>query len=190
MPIQTRPKVDQWLENQLSELIPSFDATSESTSEANSETRSPRSLMVSCVGDVITESLLNHPRWQKHLKYCFIDGGTQRGDYPSIIIPQEFQIHTLTNPAGAISDGVINFIKTTYLDDNQYVVNIMGEEDLLVIPLILVLTCGLILYGQPPITDLNPPIPAGCVGLRIESSLREEMRLFFDQFIPEKTIHH
>ena len=95
----------------------------------------------------------------------------------------------MTNPAGTISDEVINFIKATYLDDHQYVVNIVGEEDLLVIPLILVLTQGLILYGQPPITDLTPPVPAGCVGLRIESSLREEMRLFFDQFIPEKTIH-
>ena len=79
---QTRPKVDQWLENQLSELIPTFEATSETTFKATSEatlettsaTGTQGSLMVSCVGDVITESLLNHPRWQKHLKYCFIDG--------------------------------------------------------------------------------------------------------------------
>ncbi|MHA1610673.1 MAG: DUF359 domain-containing protein [Promethearchaeota archaeon] len=171
---ETRPKVDDWLENQIQKLFPI------------SEIGIPRSLIISCVGDVITESLLTHPRWQKHLKYCFIDGGTQRGAYPTLKIPPNFQTQTLTNPAGSISDEVITFLKATYLDDHQYIVNIVGEEDLLVIPLILVLTQGLILYGQPPITDLSPPVPAGCVGLHIDSSLKEEMRLWFDQFIPEK----
>ena len=88
---------------------------------------------------------------------------------------------TYYNPAGFINEEIFEFIKETINDDNQYLVVIDGEEDLLVIPAILESNNSFIFYGQPPITDIIPPIPAGCVVIYNNSEIKQRMNELFEE---------
>jgi len=58
-----------------------------------------------------------------------------------------------------------------------------GEEDLLALPLILSLPQNyLLFYGQPPITDAQPPTPAGLGLLVVTSNLKQKIQKLIDRF--------
>jgi uncharacterized protein (UPF0218 family) len=143
---------------------------------------SPPRLAVICVGDIISKGMLQNPILSPHLKFCFIDGETQRGTEIIAEKPAGMQTLTMKNPRGMVSDELIAFIKSKWQDTNQYLVQIDGEEDLLVIPAVLECDKSLVFYGQPPTTDAGNAIPAGCVGLYSDPTLRKTLQSLFDQF--------
>lgn len=163
-PLQTLPELKLWVSSKIKELDLS------------------NKLAVSCVGDVITKTFLQDENLQPLVKYCFIDGGTQRESRIELSVPASFVKVSFLNPTGCISSEIFDFIKETMDNSSQYLVVIDGEEDLLVIPLILRLAEGIIFYGQPPLTDLEPPVPAGCVGLIITPALQKRIQKLFNQF--------
>ena len=106
----------------------------------------------------------------------------QRGEYKTVKIDNNFIIQTLKNPRGLINKEIFQFLKETKKNSNQYLVKIIGEEDLLVLPAVLENENAFIFYGQPPMTDLNPPIPSGCVGIYSSRKVIEKYNAIFAQF--------
>ncbi len=134
------------------------------------------------VGDVVSKSIIQNKFLRPLVKYLFIDGESQRGRNQFMIPNLENSIKkTFYNPAGFINEEIFDFIKETINDDNQYLVIIDGEEDLLVIPAILEINNSFIFYGQPPITDIIPPIPAGCVVMYNNSEIKQRIKELFEQ---------
>ena len=134
-----------------------------------------------CVGDVVSRFFfLEQTNWHFRLKYCFIDGATQRGEKFALAstLPASASWHVVekTNPAGVIEEDIFAFIRSTRDDGAQYLIQISGEdgeEDLLVIPSVLEYPNGFIFYGQPPLTDAGKSIPAGCVVIHSSEAIRQ-----------------
>ncbi|MCF2139946.1 MAG: DUF359 domain-containing protein [Candidatus Lokiarchaeota archaeon] len=196
---QTDELIDKWIAQQISKhtlsstsiSVPLSNSNFSSTQNFNSYSKYQQDLIknrpsfpiISCVGDVVSKTFIEKEYLRPYLKYCFIDGGTQRGKKIDITHYPNFKQRKFHNPAGCINDEIIDFIKKTRDDLHQYIVWIDGEEDLLVIPLILKINHGLVFYGQPPLTDLDPQIPAGCVGIRITPQIQNKIEILFNQFI-------
>lgn len=162
------PKAIIWMKNQFSELF--GDSTLE------------KPLLVIGVGDIVSKEIIQNKFLKPFVKYLFIDGETQRGRNRFIFPKLENMTNkTFYNPAGFINKEIFEFIKETIKDDNQYLVNINGEEDLLVIPAILESINSFIFYGQPPITDVIPPISAGCVVIYNKYELKQRIKKLFEQ---------
>ncbi len=162
------PEAIKWMNSQFSDLF-----------NGSSVENTP---IVIGVGDVVSKSILQNNFLRPLVKYLFIDGESQRGRNQFSIPNLKNSIKkTFYNPAGYINEDVIEFFQETVQDDNQYIVVIDGEEDLLVIPAILESNNSFIFYGQPPITDIKPPIPAGCVVIYNNSELKQRIKELFEQ---------
>ena len=162
------PDAIKWMNNQFSDLF-----------DGSSKEKPP---IVIGVGDVVSKSILQNKFLRPLMKYIFIDGESQRGRNQFMIPNLENSIKkTFYNPAGFIKKEIFDFFQETINDDNQYLVVIDGEEDLLVIPAILKSNNSFIFYGQPPITDIKPPIPAGCVVIYNNFELKQRMKELFEQ---------
>ncbi|MHA1699345.1 MAG: GTP-dependent dephospho-CoA kinase family protein [Promethearchaeota archaeon] len=114
-----------------------------------------------------------------------IDGKTCRKDY-EINVPEDYELVEVTNVVGGITreswiaiKSAINSLKNTMIKVTA------GEEDLLVIPLVLLAPVGsIVAYGQPPVTDLNPPRPAGAVMVKVTAMTKEKFKNILLQFKP------
>ena len=162
------PKAIKWMKDQFSDFLKVSSLE--------------KSLLVIGVGDIVSKSIVQDNFLSPLVKYLFIDGETQRGRnrflFPELktLIKKAFK-----NPAGFINEDIFEFISETINDDNQYLVVIDGEEDLLVIPAILKSNNTFIFYGQPPITDIIPPIPAGCVVIYNNPEVKQRVKKLFDK---------
>jgi len=162
------PEAIKWMKNQFSDLF-----------NASSKEKHP---IVIGVGDVVSKSIIQNKFLRPLVKYLFIDGESQRGRNQFRIPNLGNSIKkTFYNPAGFIKEEIFDFYQETINDDNRYLVVIDGEEDLLVIPAILESNNSFIFYGQPPITDIKPPIPAGCVVIYNNSELKQRIKELFEQ---------
>jgi len=162
------PEAIKWMNNQFSDLF-----------DGSSKEKPP---IVIGVGDVVSQSILKNKFLRPLVKYLFIDGESQRGRNQFMIPKLGTSIKkTFYNPAGFINKDIFDFFQESLHDDNQYLVVIDGEEDLLVIPAILESNNSFIFYGQPPITDIKPPIPAGCVVIYNNSELKQRINELFEQ---------
>ena len=167
-PDESFPKAIKWMKDQHSDLL------------KDSSQKKP--LLVIGVGDIVSKSLIQNNILSPLVKYLFVDGETQRGRNQFLIPEVDIIIKkTFNNPAGFINEEIFEFISQTINDDNQYLVVIDGEEDLLVIPAILNSNNTFIFYGQPPITDIIPPIPAGCVVIYNNSEVKQRVKKLFEQ---------
>ena len=163
------PKAIKWMNNQFSNL---FDGSS-----------IEKTPTIIGVGDIVSKSIIQNKFLSPLVKYLFIDEKTQRGRNRFVFPELENIIKkTFYNPAGFINEEIFEFIKETFEDENQYLVVIDGEEDLLVIPVILECNNSFIFYGQPPITDIIPPIPAGCAVIYNDSGVKQRIKKLFEQF--------
>lgn len=131
---------------------------------------------VICVGDVVSEAFLKSNELNQHLKICVVDGQTKRQTYHlegGKILPNKI---TIVNKPGSICSSATHTLKNLVMNDKKYLVMVEGEEDLLVIPLILLVKdYTYIIYGQPPITDLGENIPAGMVIISVTQQVREKV---------------
>jgi len=100
------------------------------------------------VGDVTLEKFLN---MGNIFDFAYIDRRSMREDYiPELKGLSNRQLTHMTNTAGSISSEIVEHIKEHIQTVDQTVFEIQGEEDLLVLPLILLLPLeSKIFYGQP-----------------------------------------
>lgn len=174
MPAQSLPKAITWMQTQSPHL---FDPTFKSSDIGNNNQSG-----IICVGDIISKGMLLHPELAPRVKYCFIDGETQRGSEVGIKNLKGIVEISIKNPRAMISDEAITFIRSHLRDGKQYFVKVIGEEDLLVIPAVIEAVNFFVFYGQPPVTDAGLSIPAGCVGLHSTPELREKLLKIFTKF--------
>ena len=136
-----------------------------------------------CVGDVVSNAFLSDTVLAELLKMCIIDEKTKRGKYEMDSTILDFNRILISNPAGLITHSSIQTIKVNLASDAKSIIIVDGEEDLLVLPVILFSAENTyVVYGQPPVTDLDSVIPAGLVMIPVNSSTQKQVENLLDQF--------
>jgi uncharacterized protein (UPF0218 family) len=136
-----------------------------------------------CVGDVVSHAFLTNPQLSNFLKLCIVDEHTNRGKFTIKNAVSGYNIIRLKNSAGLIQAKAIERIRETIRSGNKTILLVEGEEDLLVLPTILYSSPNtFVIYGQPPITDLERSIPAGLVILPVTNSIQTHVKNLLDQF--------
>lgn len=105
------------------------------------------------VGDVTTINLLSVNIIPN---ICIIDGKTKRKKYESsniLKLKKKYIIYNIKNKPGSLSLYLISLLRSLFscnISDNHYCIFINGEEDLVILPIILFSKLNYkILYGQP-----------------------------------------
>jgi uncharacterized protein (UPF0218 family) len=134
--------------------------------------------IVTAVGDVCAQSLLNQGYYPQIIIF---DEKTQRTDNVSLNL-EDYTIKNTFNPKEWILESAINEIKNAIAfstsDNCRIAVRIDGEEDLLIIPVIISLPLGsVVIYGQPPIATEE-----GLVVAVITTSLKEQVQDLLNVF--------
>lgn len=138
------------------------------------------------VGDIVTKDFLENDFLRRYVKLCIIDEKTQRN---RIKVSQEgfFEnIIEFENPAGIISKESWSFLEKAVKSEKKTLIKIIkGEEDLLVLPLIIILPISkkklnYIVYGQPPITDAENSIPEGIVVVKNTDPIKKAVKHYID----------
>lgn len=136
-----------------------------------------------CVGDVVSDAFLSDNDLHSMVKMCIIDEMTRRGKFEINVDLSMFTKVQIDNPAGIISASSITVIKSHLATDSSTIIIVEGEEDLLVLPVIIFSSDNTyVVYGQPPITELESSIPAGLVMIPVNSSLRKQVEFLLKQF--------
>ncbi len=136
-----------------------------------------------CVGDVVSNAFLSDPELAIWLKLCIVDEKTKRGRFEIDLSISDYKQIQITNPAGLITNSSIQIIKKTLSKGNKSIIVVDGEEDLLALAAILYSPKNtFVVYGQPPITDLDTSIPAGLVMISVNSSTQKQVQNLLDQF--------
>ena len=138
------------------------------------------------VGDIVTQDFLANQFLKSFIKVCIIDEKTQRNhinlefeDFFEEII--EFQ-----SPAGAIPKESWTLLRKIVLSNKRTVLKITeGEEDLLVLPLVLGIPLkkkvkNFVFYGQPPITDSKHTIPEGIVMVKVNKAIQQGVKKYIE----------
>jgi len=134
------------------------------------------------VGDIVTKDFLANPFLKNFIKLCIIDEKTQRKrisiNYEGIF----GEIFEFKSPPGTIPKESWSLFENIIQSKKKILLNIIeGEEDLLVLPLILALPLNdnikkFVFYGQPPITDAKIAIPQGIVVSEINEDIQNKVR--------------
>jgi uncharacterized protein (UPF0218 family) len=139
-------------------------------------------LRIIAIGDIVSHAVITHPRLISTVKYCLVDGGTQREGELKHNFPKQFRNIFMKNAPGTISGEFFEFFRTTWHDTTQYFITVKGEEDLLVIPAVIECSNAVVLYGQPPITDAGNVYPAGCVAIHVTQLVQKDFHGYLAQF--------
>ncbi len=134
------------------------------------------------VGDVVTQDFLSNGFLKSHIKLCIIDKKTKRAEFQ--VNGKDFFERTVEfkNETGTIQKSSWSLLKDIIQTNKKTLLVITeGEEDLLVIPLVLQLpvkkdTKNFVFYGQPPITDAECTIPQGIVVVEVEENIQEKVK--------------
>lgn len=138
------------------------------------------------VGDIVTQDFLAKDFLKRFIKLCIIDEKTQRNQIK--IEAEDFfeEIIEFENPQGGIQSESFNLLNDIVSSDKLTLLKITkGEEDLLVLPLVLSIplsesTQSLVFYGQPPITDSKNTIPEGIVMVNVEKKIQKAVKKFIE----------
>ncbi len=139
-------------------------------------TKTPPHRDIIAIGDVVSEALLTHPNVFDRIKYCFFDDKTQQGTYQSGQIAVNWKKIELINPEGYLTSDVLEFFDKTIQDPHPYLVRVDGEEDLIVIAAVLYSFHAYVVYGQPPIPSLSPPVLPGAVVIKVTQKVKKLYR--------------
>src|SRR5271157_1925457 len=133
-------------------------------------------------GDVISKNLL---KTDFYPDVIIIDGQTRRQDYKDEF-PPSYQQRTVENVTGGVTRSSWFGIKDVIESQERTIIMVTGgEEDLLLIPLVMLAPeNAIVAYGQPPITDIDPPIPAGAVMIKVTSEVKQHFASMFEKFNP------
>ncbi len=144
------------------------------------------SIRVYLVGDIVTQDFLANNFLKDFIKLCIIDEKTQRNQIK--IETEDFfeDIIEFENPQGGIQKESFTLLNNIVSADKRTLLKIIeGEEDLLVLPLVLSIplsekTKNLVFYGQPPITDSKKTIPEGIVMVDVEKGIQKAVKRFVE----------
>ena len=136
-----------------------------------------------CVGDVVSRGFMNDEFLSSYLKMCIVDEKTKRGEFQISANLVEYYISRVHNPPGFLRSSAIQEIQTQLKSSQKTLIIVDGEEDLLVIPVILHSPENFyVVYGQPPVTDLEDAIPAGLVMISVNNETKAQVQNLLDQF--------
>jgi uncharacterized protein (UPF0218 family) len=138
------------------------------------------------VGDVVKEDFLSNLYLRPFVKLCIVDEKTKRKKFESGT--KEFFEETVDfiNPEGTLQKESWKILEKLIISNKPSQLKIVqGEEDLLLLPLVLLIpleekktTKQLVFYGQPPITDAIPPIPQGIVIVDVRKKIKKVVRKY------------
>ncbi|MFX1493166.1 MAG: DUF359 domain-containing protein [Promethearchaeota archaeon] len=136
------------------------------------------------VGDIVTNDFLINHFLRGLIKLCIVDEKTQRNQIN--IQNEEYfdEIIKFKNPKGTVRKESFNLLKQMIISNKRILLKIIeGEEDLLVLPLVMALPLiqnvkTLVFYGQPPITDAKNPIPEGIVMVDVNRRTQKTVKRF------------
>jgi uncharacterized protein (UPF0218 family) len=133
-------------------------------------------------GDVISKNLVKTDFFPD---IVVIDGRTQRRGY-DIAFPQDYKHREVSNVTGGVTRAAWETIAQVIAAGKRTIIEVTGgEEDLLLIPMVLLAPDNAIMaYGQPPVTDIDPPIPAGAVMVKVTPAVRRTFADLFSRFTP------
>lgn len=139
------------------------------------------------VGDIVTQDFLTNEFLKPFIKLCIIDEKTQRSQVK--IETEDFfeDIIEFENPQGGIQKESFTLLNEIVSSDKRTLLKITeGEEDLLVLPLVLEIplsesTKSLVFYGQPPLTDSIKNIPEGIVMVDVEKRIKKAVKKFVEK---------
>ena len=134
------------------------------------------------VGDIVSKDFLSNSFLKSFIKICIIDEKTQR-NYISFDFEDFFEdIVEFKNPEGIIHKDCWDLFRKIIKSEKRTLVKIIeGEEDLLLLPLVLEIPLqegvkNIAFYGQPPITDSNYVIPEGIVIVNVDKGVQEKVK--------------
>lgn len=132
-------------------------------------------LMVT-VGDVTTEKF---NRLSLNQKISIVDLNVGRKKKFNTVLDLGFSkainIIKVHNPAGQITPGLFSAVKNSFTEGSRVVIQVLGEEDLAVLPVVLAAPIGVIIfYGQPN---------QGIVKVCVNEKNKQEAYSFLSQFI-------
>ncbi|TFG21874.1 MAG: DUF359 domain-containing protein [Promethearchaeota archaeon] len=136
------------------------------------------------VGDVVTEDFINNDFLRSLVKVSIIDGKTKRNHISLDLRTYFEEIYEMENPESGINPDSFEIFKSIIESNKKTLIKITrGEEDLLVLPLIVALPIkesitNIVFYGQPPITDSKTPIPEGIVMVKVDQSIIKVVKQF------------
>jgi len=134
------------------------------------------------VGDIVTKDFLSNSFLKKATKLCIIDEKTKREQIKIELKGHFEEIVEFINPAGMISKKSWSLLTNIIANGKNTLLKITeGEEDLLVLPLVLALPIeedykNYVFYGQPPITDAKKAIPQGIVIVEISEKTQQKVK--------------
>ena len=136
-----------------------------------------------CVGDIVSQGFLNDKLLSSYLKMCIIDEKTKRGEFQISANLVEYYITRIHNPPGMLRSSALREVEKQLESSQKTLIVVDGEEDLLVIPAILHAPENTwVVYGQPPVTDLEDEFPAGLVMIAVNDEMKARVQNLLDQF--------
>ena len=136
------------------------------------------------VGDIVTEDFINEDFLRSMVKVSIIDEKTKRNHIKLDLGTFFEEVYEMENLESGVNPDSFELFKSIIESNKKTLVKITsGEEDLLVLPLILALPIkkgikNLVFYGQPPITDSKIPIPEGIVMVKVDKSIQKVVKRF------------
>jgi len=136
------------------------------------------------VGDIVTKDFLANDFLKSFVKLCIIDEKTQRNQIKIKIEDYFEEIIEFENPEGCIKKESFTLLDEIITSNKRTLFKVIkGEEDLLVLPLVLSIPLNetvksLVFYGQPPITDSKHQIPEGIVMVDVEKRIKKVVKKF------------
>ncbi|MHA1972215.1 MAG: GTP-dependent dephospho-CoA kinase family protein [Candidatus Hodarchaeales archaeon] len=132
------------------------------------------------IGDYCTKKFFDHNFLPDIIIF---DGKTKRLTNVELYL-DDYIIKDAVNPPEWVSDKASEILKNTITfstaNNCRVAVRIQGEEDLLVIPTILVLPVGsIVVYGQPP---FNKDDQGGLVIINIQQDLKRRIKSLLTKF--------
>ncbi len=136
------------------------------------------------VGDIVTKDFLANDFLKSFVKLCIIDEKTQRNQIK--IKTEDFfeEVIEFENPEGGIKKESFTLLDKIITSNKRTLFKVIkGEEDLLVLPLVLSIPLNdtvknIVFYGQPPITDSKRQIPEGIVMVDVEKRIKKVVKKF------------
>ena len=136
------------------------------------------------VGDIVSQDFLANKFLKTFIKLCIIDEKTQRA-LIKVKCEEFFEtIIEFENPQGVISSKSFKLLESIIKSNKITLLKIIkGEEDLLVLPLVIALplvedTKNFVFYGQPPLTNSKQPIPQGIVMVEVNKRVQKTVKKF------------
>ena len=136
------------------------------------------------VGDIVSKDFLENNYLKTFVRVCIIDEKTQRNKIELGFDTFFDETIEFENPQGTLSEDSFNILEKIIISNRKTLLKITkGEEDLLVLPLVVLLPLNqgiknLVFYGQPPVTDSSPPIPEGIVMVEVDKRIQKSVHKF------------